>query len=95
MKKYLFCMILLFAAISAHAGMIFKEYYDNPRFQNDFQRSDNLFAHGTGVTTVRLPGDPQPRFSSMEGTIFVVDSGYERFLWNFSSPDQGIVSIKD
>ena len=80
----------------AHAGLYYDEVYDNPRFQNDFNRTDKMLSHSTGVAGIKLPGDPMPNYGHfLNGTVITVDPGFQRLLWNYWNPSKETIGINN
>ena len=81
--------------ISAYAGPLYRETFDNPRYQEIFNDKGHKLIGGlTSVCGLKLTGDPSPTsgfFAS--GTLFTLDGGYPSLIWNYYDPSTEKYSI--
>ena len=83
------CAVMISAGFSV-ACLYYYESFDNSRFSELSNDSNNLFASLAGGCGIRLNGDTSPCFSPIfEGTVFTVDWVKNRILWNAYYQDGG------
>lgn len=78
------------------AGLYFSERYDNARFKHDFNTNNDLIGNATSAVTLKLANDPTPSSGMfLDGTMIVVDPGFNRLIWNHYNPQSEKYGIRD